>query len=297
MQIEKLEYFLEVARIGSINQAAQNLHISHQALNQSIHLMEKELGVKLFEGSRKGSSLTEQGEIVKCTAETVVQAWKLMQDDLYKKALVCDVVRIGCVPYCEWLYYEVYAHIKNVFPNVQMQLLTLSCEDALSLLANGELEIAFVATHKNDMNQILQENPSFDYLQIDVRSVGILINKESPLSKKERIAWADIQNMTLLFSKRWENEGNWLVNYAKARDCHNIMYLYSENSIVKALEENLACMLVTEMNESVKSTRQKVKFVKMEENMTFVAGVVYSHMVANNQVIMIIKEYVKRYCK
>ena len=73
MQIEKLEYFLEVARTGSINQAAQNLHISAQALNQFVHLMERELDVKLFEVSRKGSKLTEQGEIVKDAVESVMQ--------------------------------------------------------------------------------------------------------------------------------------------------------------------------------------------------------------------------------
>ena len=73
MQIEKLEYFLEVARTGSINQAAQNLHISAQALNQFVHLMERELDTKLFDGSRKGSKLTEQGEIVRTAAESVMQ--------------------------------------------------------------------------------------------------------------------------------------------------------------------------------------------------------------------------------
>jgi molybdate transport repressor ModE-like protein len=104
MQIEKLEYFLEVARTGSINQAAQNLHISAQALNQFVHLMERELDTKLFDGSRKGSKLTEQGEIVRTAAESVMQIWGQMKHELNAQQSVCDVVRIGCVPYYEWIY-------------------------------------------------------------------------------------------------------------------------------------------------------------------------------------------------
>ena len=61
MRFESLQYFLEVARSGSFSLAARRLYISHQGLGKSIHLLEQELGVTLFERSGKRVRLTEAG--------------------------------------------------------------------------------------------------------------------------------------------------------------------------------------------------------------------------------------------
>ena len=48
MELQQLKYFLEVAQSQHIKQSAQKLHIAQPALSQSVHRLEKELGVKLF---------------------------------------------------------------------------------------------------------------------------------------------------------------------------------------------------------------------------------------------------------
>ena len=45
MEITQLKYFLEVAKTQHMTQSAQKLHIAQPALTQSIHRLEKELGV------------------------------------------------------------------------------------------------------------------------------------------------------------------------------------------------------------------------------------------------------------
>ena len=85
MQIERLNYFVEVARVQSINSASESLHISQQALSQSMHSLEKELGVTLFKRSNKGIQLTEKREEPwrtergtpgrKCAAGTAACPW------------------------------------------------------------------------------------------------------------------------------------------------------------------------------------------------------------------------------
>lgn len=64
MQVNHLRYFAEVARCGSINQAAQLLFISPQALSSSIASLEAELGYKLFKRYHHGMVLTEPGKQV-----------------------------------------------------------------------------------------------------------------------------------------------------------------------------------------------------------------------------------------
>ena len=44
-----LRYFLEVARTGSVNQAAQRLHVAASAVSRQLGKLEDSLGVMLFE--------------------------------------------------------------------------------------------------------------------------------------------------------------------------------------------------------------------------------------------------------
>ena len=56
-----LEYFIKVARLGSINKAAQALYISQPYLGKIMHDLEENLGARLFNRSRSGVTLTPEG--------------------------------------------------------------------------------------------------------------------------------------------------------------------------------------------------------------------------------------------
>jgi len=58
-----LNYFDEVARVGSIRQAAERLHVAPSAVNRRIQDLEQELGVPLFERLPRGMRLTAAGEL------------------------------------------------------------------------------------------------------------------------------------------------------------------------------------------------------------------------------------------
>ncbi|PWA11956.1 hypothetical protein DCC39_08460 [Pueribacillus theae] len=62
MQMNQLEYILEVRKAGSISNAAQNLHVSPATISQSISNLEKKYGIKIFNRSRHGTEPTELGK-------------------------------------------------------------------------------------------------------------------------------------------------------------------------------------------------------------------------------------------
>lgn len=61
INIRHLEYFTKVAKLGSINKAAQALYISQPYLGKIMHDLEENLGVRLFNRSRSGVTLTPEG--------------------------------------------------------------------------------------------------------------------------------------------------------------------------------------------------------------------------------------------
>ena len=62
VKLELYRVFEEVARMGNISAAAQNLYISQSAVSQSIKQLEEQLQVRLFSRSTKGVRLTSEGQ-------------------------------------------------------------------------------------------------------------------------------------------------------------------------------------------------------------------------------------------
>lgn len=92
MHIDSLNYFFEVAKAQNISIVAKNSHISQSALSQQIQKLENSLNVKLFERNNKGVSLTPEGNILFKYSETILSAYKRMQEELidsnYKRQLI-----------------------------------------------------------------------------------------------------------------------------------------------------------------------------------------------------------------
>lgn len=63
VKLELYRVFQEVARMGNISAAAQNLFISQSAVSQSIKQLEEQLQVRLFSRSTRGVVLTSEGKL------------------------------------------------------------------------------------------------------------------------------------------------------------------------------------------------------------------------------------------
>lgn len=63
MDMHKIEVFIAVAQHRSFTAAAQHLHIAQSAVSHDIAELEKTLGTKLFDRSKKGTTLSSAGEV------------------------------------------------------------------------------------------------------------------------------------------------------------------------------------------------------------------------------------------
>lgn len=62
VKIEQMEYVVEIARTGSISEAAGRFFLSQSTLSQSIKALEEELGTDIFIRNNRGVALTDFGK-------------------------------------------------------------------------------------------------------------------------------------------------------------------------------------------------------------------------------------------
>jgi DNA-binding transcriptional LysR family regulator len=91
-----LRSFLAVAQDGSLTRAAERVYVSQPALTKQIRQLENQLGVRLFDRSRTGMTLTDPGRELARRAPKVLAAW----DDALRAAKAAGrqaarVLRVG----------------------------------------------------------------------------------------------------------------------------------------------------------------------------------------------------------
>ena len=72
MTLQQLQYFRELARTQHYTRAAERLMVSQPSLSYAMGLLEKELGVKLFQKKGRGVMLTPAGHLFARRVDTAL---------------------------------------------------------------------------------------------------------------------------------------------------------------------------------------------------------------------------------
>ena len=136
MKLNQLRDVLAVAERGSLRAAARELGLAQPALTRSITLLERELGVTLFERQARGMQLTTMGEHFVRRASAIRSELKRAREELeqlggdtHGSISVClsSVPHIALLPYAMTPFRAQYPHvhvdvIEGVFPMVERAL-------------------------------------------------------------------------------------------------------------------------------------------------------------------------------
>ena len=80
MTLQQLKYVITVASAGPITEAANALYISQPSLTNSIHELEKEMNITIFNRTNKGISLSKEGEIFLGYARQILEQATILED-------------------------------------------------------------------------------------------------------------------------------------------------------------------------------------------------------------------------
>lgn len=124
LTLQRLAYFVEVARAGSFRQAAPRLHVQQPGLSAQVDALEKVLDARLFRRTRRGVELTPIGQQLLPKAEDVLTAAERF--DEYCKGMQrgeSGVVSIACYPvHIERFLAKVIGSFRTEQPNIRVDL-------------------------------------------------------------------------------------------------------------------------------------------------------------------------------
>ena len=88
MTLQQLKYILAISETGSMNKAAEKLYISQPSLTSSVQDLERETGIKIFNRSGRGVTLTNDGAEFVQYARQVVGQFDILSEKYIGKGKV-----------------------------------------------------------------------------------------------------------------------------------------------------------------------------------------------------------------
>lgn len=242
--IGKLDYyriFNIVSRNQSISQAAEELYMTQSAVSQAILKLEKELKTTLFYRTRKGVTLTDEGQVL---FEYVQSALGILHAGEHKlsefKHLSTGQLRIGVgdtiSKYFLLPYLETF-HLK--YPGVRLKVLNGTTTEILDFIKSGVADIGVCNLPIEDEQLQVRECQQVHDIFVCGEKYKNLLQKPVPLSM--------LMKMPLIFLGKKANSRNLVEKYFKQQgyDLAPEFELGSHDLLLQFAKINLGIACVT----------------------------------------------------
>ncbi len=143
MDYNKLRTFIEVAKTGSISQAANNLFRTQPAITQQIQLLEESLELILLERRNTRVYLTKQGEqLFKFAQHRLREIDDFLAEVKNDSESLSGEIRIGIRPdVATYMLPIVFANFKISYPNVKFTIVHGDALQTEQRVLNNEVDI------------------------------------------------------------------------------------------------------------------------------------------------------------
>ncbi len=184
MDVNQLKYFKKAAELQHITRAAEELHITQAALSQSLHNLEKELGVVLFEHSGRNVSLSRYGiaylEYAAKAIGALDRAEKVMRemkhDEDNSVALITPTL---------FGFQGLFPIICEKSDGFKISVLQKAYYQIPSALKSGEADLC--------ITQRPLEELELQGIKLRSFKLGILVAADSPFARKERLSLEELR--------------------------------------------------------------------------------------------------------
>ncbi len=282
MNTDQIIYLSSVNRYHSLHKASEDLHITAQALSQSLSSLEKELNLKLTESSRKGTFLTVNGRILLEAGEDFLRTIAELQNQSIQNSykhlpnaklsiLVTEGISNTLLPKA---LSKIYLNVPNILIN-QKQLNSTS--ELLNIISqSSEYEIAFASIfkYKNGTLPNLQEYSKLEFQPIITAKYCCSVPPSHEIYHYNSVSIATVLKYPIILSSSGEDIMLQLLkSYAEPKKILSVPDFATYTSIVNTSPYLAFNRLFSSYDSSFPTNGRKL--ILLKEDITVSFGYVY----------------------
>jgi len=203
MYSNRLNVFITLAQYLSFSETAKHLYLTQSAVSRSIAELERELGVKLFERTKKGCVLTLAGEVFLTEAYRIISLSETAKSKLQKIASgQSGVLNIGFPT--ELMVDPLAECIRNFskrYPNVELNFLEYSSVAVSMKLLSGELDLAL------GRYEALIKKEEFEWRRLFRDQLLAIVPSSHRFAKEKSVTYEKLSKETIVIVSREVNPG------------------------------------------------------------------------------------------
>ena len=204
MKLSQIEQVLEVARVGNISQAAENLYLSQPNLSLSIKRLETEVGEDIFSRTGSGVTLTRFGEMFVRQARHIMDEVETIEKICQSRSVLVPLeLKIGSLGNFN-LIDEVFPEIIRKYSKntVEIHWLDMGLDEQIEALKNGDIEIGILTLWDHKRRTAIQkiQAKGLEYHRIAPSNVGVFVSKDDTefIASTPCVRPEDLQGKTLV---------------------------------------------------------------------------------------------------
>ena len=202
MNSRQLEYFLAVAHELNFTKAAESMYVSQTAVTQQIKALEEQLGVSLFERTKKKVVLTPAGKVFLQEAssilnriDTAVERTREASSGVIGSLEIGFSVGIGNTGLAE----KIQA-FNEKYPNIAMKFTNQSPSMLLKMLKNGDLDLVLMPMFEERYYQ------NVEVRRLSTERMSAVFPRTHVLAQKPYVTRADLKDENLILACTPESE-------------------------------------------------------------------------------------------
>ncbi|WFM80950.1 LysR family transcriptional regulator [Streptococcus ruminicola] len=228
MDIRVLNYFVTIVQTKSISNAANTLHVTQPTLSRQIKDLEEELDTVLFHRGSREIQLTDDGQYLYNRAIEILALVEKTENNIRKSEEISGEIYIGAAEtHSLDIVATVIKKMTDQYPEIRIHIRSGNADDILEHLNKGVYDLGITI---GDF-----DNRKYNALALKNRDQwGVLVPKNHPLTKFDKVELADILSYPLITSAQTNNDLRELAGLGDYHIVATYNLLYNASLLVKA---------------------------------------------------------------
>jgi DNA-binding transcriptional LysR family regulator len=189
--IDKLEFFIALAKARHFGRAAEECGITQPTLSAAIKQLEEQLGVSLVVRGSRYRGLTPEGQRVLEWARRIVGDTRTMREEMRAaRTGLSGHLRLAVIPTALSMVHKITGPFQERHPDVTFSVMSSNSLQVLSQLENLEIDAGITYLQDEPLGRVTAV-PLYD------ERFHLVVSEQGPFADRSSVTWREVSRLKL----------------------------------------------------------------------------------------------------